>query len=82
MYKTAYCGPNGVLTIEVPLYRTVYCGPHGVLTIEVPLYRTAYCGPNGVLTIEVPLYTYLPSCGPLFEPLPLCPGMRTMMLRT
>ena len=52
-YRTVYCGPNGVLIIEVPLYRTVYCGPSGVLIIEVPLYRTVYCGPNGVLTIEV-----------------------------
>ena len=58
-----YCGPNGVLTIAVPLYRTVCCGPNGVLIIEVPLYRTVYCGPNGVLTIEVPLYRTV-CCGP------------------
>ena len=37
-YRTAYCGPNGVLSIEVSLYRTNYCGPSGVLSIEVSLY--------------------------------------------
>ena len=57
MYRTVYCGPNGVLIIKVPLYRTVYCGPNGVLLTEVSLYRTVYCGPNGVLIIEVPLHT-------------------------
>ena len=56
MYRTAYCGPSGVLIIEVSLYRTAYCGPNGVLTIEVSLYRTAHCGPSGVLIIEVSLY--------------------------
>ena len=45
-YRTAYCGPSGVLIIEVPLYRTVYCGPNGVLIIEGLLYRTVYRGPN------------------------------------
>ena len=44
LYRTVYCGPNGVLSIEGPLYRTVYCGPNGVLSIEVSLlqYRTVY----------------------------------------
>ena len=56
MYRTAYCGLNGVLSIEVSLYRTVYCGLSGVLSIEVSLYRTACCGLNGVLSIEVSLY--------------------------
>ena len=53
LYRTVYCGTDGVLIIEVPLYRTVYCGPNGVLCIEVPQYRTVYCGPCGVLCIEV-----------------------------
>ena len=56
LYRTVYCGPNGVLIIDVPLYRTVYCDPNGVLNIEVSLYRTVYCGPNGVLIIEASLY--------------------------
>ena len=34
-YRTAYCGPNGVLIREVSLYRTAYCGPNGVLIREV-----------------------------------------------
>ena len=38
LYRTAYCGPNGVLIIEVSLYRTAYCGPNGVLIIEVSLH--------------------------------------------
>ena len=63
IHRTAYCGSNGVLIIEVSLYRTVYCGPNGVLSIEVSLYRTVYCGPNGVLSIEVPLYRTV-YCGP------------------
>ena len=56
IYRTAYCGPIGVLIMEVSLYRTAYCGPNGVLIMEVSLYRTAYCGPNGVLIMEVSLY--------------------------
>ena len=36
-YRTAYCGPSGVLNIEVSLYRTAYCGPKGVLIIEVSI---------------------------------------------
>ena len=61
---SVYCGPNGVLSIEVSLYRTGYCGPNGVLIIQVPLYRTVYCGPNGVLSIEV-------SCTGLFTVVPM-----------
>ena len=38
MYRTAYCGTNGVLIIEVLLYRTAFCGPNGVPIIEVSLY--------------------------------------------
>ena len=56
LYRTAYCGPNGVCSIEVSLYRTAYGGPNGVLSLEVSLYRAAYSGPNGVLSIEVSLY--------------------------
>ena len=63
IYRTAYCGPNGVLIIEVSLYRTVYCCPSGVLIIEVLLYRTVHCGPSGVLIIEVSLYRTA-YCGP------------------
>ena len=37
LYRTAYCGPYGVLIIEVSLYRTAYCGLSGVLIIEVSL---------------------------------------------
>ena len=33
-YIGLYCGPKGVLIIEVPLYRSVYCGPKGVLITE------------------------------------------------
>ena len=58
LYRTAYCGPNGVLIREVSLYRTAYCGPNGVLIVEVSLYRTAYCGPNGVLIVKVSLYAF------------------------
>ena len=53
--RTAYCGPSGVLIVEVSLYRTAYCGPSGVLIVDVSLYRTAYCGPSGVLIMEVSL---------------------------
>ena len=63
MYSTVYCGPKGVLNIEVSLYRTVNSGPKGVLSIEVSLYRTVYCGPKGVLSIEVSLYRTV-YCGP------------------
>ena len=57
MYRTVYCGPNGVLITEVLLYRTAYYGPNGVLITEVSLYRTAYYNPNGVLITEVSLYS-------------------------
>ena len=42
IYRTAYCGPSGVLITEGSLYRTAYCGPSGVLTIEGSLNRMAY----------------------------------------
>ena len=54
-----YCGPNGVLVVEVSLYRTAYCGPNGVLIVKVLLYRTAYCALNGVLIVEVSCMVYL-----------------------
>ena len=43
IYRTAYCGPRGVLSIEVSLYRTAYCVPNGVLIIEVPSYTQSNC---------------------------------------
>ena len=51
-----YCGPNGVLIIEVPhTGQLTVVSVVSLLQIRSSTYRTAYCGPNGVLIIEVPL---------------------------
>ena len=72
IYRTAYCGPSGVLIIEVLLYRTVYCGPD-VLSIEVLLNGIAYYSSNGVLIIEVSQYgsVYCGSSGVLTTEVPV-----------
>ena len=44
LYRTACCGPSGVLIAEVSLYRTACCGPNGVLITEVSLRVSGYQG--------------------------------------